>query len=96
MSDWRKLIIWMRGAFEAKEVGASARKWSAFIVMFLVVWIEASWVRYSFQKDNFSLLPEILIINFSFVTSMFGLATWRDYLQSKNKQAPDGTTEKSA
>jgi hypothetical protein len=91
-----KFIQWLSGAFEHTTKGASARKLTAFAFVFCSVWGELSWIRFSFQKDNFDLLPEILIINFTFILALFGIATWQMMKQSGNTSTQNPSENEKA
>ena len=81
----RKFIDWIKGSFEHGTHGASARKVTAFAVTACVVFAHVSWIRYSFQKDNFSLLPEILMIDYGFIAVLLGLSTYQ-YIRQNGKE----------
>ena len=74
------------GSLTTGKEGYSARKLSAFIVMMLVVVAHAFWLKNCFLTDDFHLLPEILMIDYTFVATLLGLATWQYVKQSKNAE----------
>lgn len=87
-----RFMDWVRGSLEI-DGRASARKISAFIVVGLIVVAHVSWLKRAFLSEDFSLLPEILIIDFGFVCVCLGLKTTetifsRKY-ESKSSKQPD-------
>ena len=79
----KQFVKWIQGSFEV-DGGASARKISAFTIIVLVVMAHISWLKNSFINDNFSLLSEILIIDFSFISALLGMKTWEGVQKMKN------------
>jgi hypothetical protein len=76
-------------SFKNEEGGYSSRKLSAAIVMLCVVVAHVSWLKRCFMTDDFSLLENVLIIDYSFITSMLGLTTWSSMQKNKIKQEND-------
>lgn len=93
----QKFIQWLSGAFEHTTKGASARKLTAFAFVFCSVVAELAYIKHSFLNDDFSQLPELLMINFTFILALFGITTWQMIKQPDNEKksqtpSPDETT----
>ena len=72
-----KLIIDnLLNSFSTNELGWSARKLTAFIITLLVIIIHIKWIMSCYKNSDFSLLPEVLLIDFSTILALLGLTTW--------------------
>ncbi len=71
-------------SFDNKDGGFSGRKLTAFVVTCLIVYIHIKWVNSCYKNNHFSLLPEILIIDFSAVFALLGLTTWERVIGKKD------------
>lgn len=80
-----KLITWLKGAFEAHSLGASARKLSAFIIIVMVVISHIKW----FKSDHWEYLTVVLGLDYTFILVCLGLATWQYLKESKDKSKDD-------
>ena len=69
--------------------GFSARKLSAFVIMCMIVLAHAAWLKKAFLENDFSLLAEVLMIDYSFVSLLLGLTTYEAIKNGKEKQNPD-------
>ena len=78
MKDFSK---WFRGAFEVNTTGASARKFSAFVVVVMVVITHIKW----FKSDHWEYLSIVLGLDFTFVLCCLGLATWQYMKKDESK-----------
>jgi xanthine/uracil permease len=76
-----RVINWIRGAFEANNSGASARKLSAFAVIVLVVVTHVKW----FKSDRWEYLSIVLGMDYTFILVCLGLATWQLIKENKDK-----------
>jgi hypothetical protein len=77
MKDILKFIIDnLLNSFSTNELGWSARKLTAFIITLLVIIAHVKWITSCYRNSDFSLLPEILIIDFSTILTLLGLTTW--------------------
>ena len=77
MKDILKFIIDnLLHSFSTNELGWSARKLTAFIITLLVIVAHVKWITSCYRNSDFSLLPEILIIDFSTILTLLGLTTW--------------------
>ena len=79
----QKFIHWIKGSFENVPEGASARKLASFTILLCIVIAHTSWIKSSFIKEDFSLLPEILIIDFGFIATCLGMTTYQAVQKSK-------------
>lgn len=68
-----KLIDWIKGAFEANNSGASARKLSAFVIILMVVITHIKW----FKSSQWEYLTIVLGLDYTFILVCLGLATWQ-------------------
>lgn len=64
----------------------SARKLSSFVTMILIVFVHIWWLRHAYLREDFNLLAEILIIDFSATGAFLGLKTWEDVMKHKHKK----------
>lgn len=62
--------------------GYSARKLSAFAVMLCVIAAHIKWL----SIGDFSLLGEILIIDYGFVAALLGMTTYQNIKQTNSPQ----------
>jgi len=85
-----KFVTWMRGSLES-DGKASARKISAFITMWLVMLAHSAWLKKAFMENDFSLLTQVLIIDFGFISICLGLKT-AETIFSKKPSEPPGPT----
>ena len=90
MKDILKFIIDnLLNSFSTNELGWSARKLTAFIITLLVIIAHVKWITSCYRNSDFSLLPEILIIDFSTILTLLGLATWERLKIFKNGVSSD-------
>lgn len=81
-----KIVSNLSATFDVTTKGGwSARKLSAFVVMVCIVVAHAAWLKRCFITDDFSLLSEILIIDYSFVVTVLGITTWQYLKEEKPK-----------
>lgn len=66
--------------------GYSARKITSLFVMLLVGTAHIIWIKHCFVKDDFSLLSEVLLIDYGFVAALLGMTTYSQNIQAKNKK----------
>lgn len=77
--------IW--AAFDTHSKGFSARKLTAFIIVMCIVVAHIAWLKNAFQKDDFSLLEVVLVIDYSFVAALLGLTTYEN-IKTKHDNQP--------
>lgn len=67
----------------------SARKLSAFVAMACAVAAEIVWLKHAYNREDFALLGEVLMIDFFFVSVCLGLTTWEKFKlkEPKNEKA---------
>lgn len=56
--------------------GFSARKLSAFILMACIVSAQIAWIKKAFMESDFTLLPEMTMIDGGLVLSLLGLTVY--------------------
>lgn len=79
-----KAIGWIKGAFEANNTGASARKLSAFVIIVMVIITHIKW----FKSEHWEYLTIVLGLDYTFILVCLGLATWQA-LKSKHETTTD-------
>ena len=78
----REFLKWVKSSFDTYSKGASARKLTAFSITACVLLMHIMWLRYAYRHENFALLPEILIIDYSFIAALLGMTTYQ-YIKTK-------------
>lgn len=63
-------------SFGVHEDGFSARKMTAFVVTLLIVYTHYKWLKSCYGNKDFSLLPQVLMIDFTALLALLGLTTW--------------------
>lgn len=59
-----------------EDAGWSARKLTAFMIVIIASVMQINYIRHSFVSGDFSLLVELIVADFSFVATLFGLTTF--------------------
>lgn len=80
-------------SLSTNELGWSARKLTAFVIMILVIIAHIKWIMSCYKTSDFSLLPEILIIDFSTILTLLGLTTWERLKIFKSKNSSNETID---
>lgn len=80
-----QFVGWIKGAFEANNAGASARKLSAFVIIVMVVITHIKW----FKSDRWEYLTIVLGLDYTFVLVCLGLATWQYMKEKKPDEKPE-------
>lgn len=78
----KKIFRWLFGSFDTSDIGASAKKLTAFAFMLLIFWLHWKYV----DKEN---VVEVLIIDTSVVLGLLGVATYDKIQERKTKQSQD-------
>lgn len=89
-----KFIVWISGSFEETTTGASAKKMCVFAIMSCVVMAHVSFIKYCFIHENFTLLPEVLTIDFFFIAVCLGLAVYSQKIKMDNELKTDAADQK--
>ena len=76
----------LSGSLKFGQGGYSARKITSLFVMLMVLVAHIIWIKHCYQKSDFSLLSEVLIIDYGFVAALLGMTTYSQNLQSKTKK----------
>jgi len=72
-------------SLNTSKAGWSARKLTAFSVMACVIMAHGAWLKTCFFSEDFSLLSEVLIIDYSFVAALLGMTTYQNIKQDEKK-----------
>jgi len=81
----------LSGSLKVGHGGYSARKITSLFVMLMVLTAHIVWIKHCFVKSDFSLLSEILIIDYGFVAALLGMTTYSQNQQSKIKKDENNT-----
>ena len=76
----------LSGSLKVGHGGYSARKITSLFVMLMVLTAHIIWIKHCYIKSDFSLLSEILIIDYGFVAALLGMATYSQNQQNKIKK----------
>ena len=70
----KQLYTKLLGSFDTVTKNSfSARKLTAFVIAMLVIIIHGCWIKNSYYKSDFSLFPEILLIDYGMISVCLGL-----------------------
>jgi hypothetical protein len=76
----------LSGSFKFDKGGYSARKLTSATIILMVVIAHIIWLKHCFTKEDFSLLSEVLIIDYGFVAALLGMTTYsQNVLNKQNK-----------
>ena len=75
-------------SFNTKSKGFSSRKLTAFVIICLYSFAHMKWALSCYKNNEYSLLPEILMIDATFILTLLGLTTWQGI---KEKQLDKGS-----
>lgn len=76
----------LSGSLKFGHGGYSARKITSLFVMLMVLTAHIVWIKHCFVKSDFSLLSEVLIIDYGFVAALLGMTTYSQNIQAKAKK----------
>jgi hypothetical protein len=68
--------------------GYSARKLSSFVIITLIVAAHLSWLNGALLENDFSLLSEVLIIDYGFIAALLGMTTYQGVKKDKKEDEP--------
>ena len=74
----------------------SARKLTAFTIVVLVIVGHVIWIKNSHLKSDFSLLPEILLIDYGMISVCLGLTTFENIKLKNEKNSTSDTAPTDA
>jgi len=74
-----------------KDVGFSSRKLTAFVLIIVVIIIHIKWLA----LGDLTNIENILIIDYSFIASLFGMTTYQSMKTSFKSNQPPITSKKS-
>ena len=76
----------LSGSFKFEKGGYSARKLTSATIILMVVVAHIIWLKHCFVHEDFSLLSEVLIIDYGFVAALLGMTTYsQNVLNKKSK-----------
>lgn len=88
----KKIFNEILGSLKTDTNNYSARKLAAFTIIILIIICHTRWIKSEFKSNgDFALLPEILIIDFSFISIALGLTTVEQIIKLKNGGGDDKT-----
>jgi len=73
----------LSGSFKFEKGGYSARKLTSATIILMVVIAHIIWLKHCFVHEDFSLLSEVLIIDYGFVAALLGMTTFSQNMQEK-------------
>jgi hypothetical protein len=76
------------GSLDTEKGGFSARKLTAVTVMTCVVAMHISWLKHAFRTEDFKLMVEILITDYSFCGLLLGLTSLESLRKIKQNDKP--------
>lgn len=74
------------GSFKFEKGGYSARKLTSATIILMVVIAHSIWLKHCFVHEDFSLLSEVLIIDYGFVAALLGMTTYSQNLLNKQNK----------
>lgn len=83
----KKILSNLNASFKFEKGGYSARKLTSAAVMMLVIIAHVIWIKHCFVKEDFSLLSEVLIIDYGFVAALLGMTTYSQNQQNKKNES---------
>lgn len=83
----------LSGSLKFGQGGYSARKITSLFVMLMVLTAHIVWIKHCFVKSDFSLLSEVLIIDYGFVAALLGMTTYSQNIQAKANKNESPKTE---
>lgn len=78
---WRKIVASLD---TVTKDGFSARKLSAFVIMFCVLAAHVAWLKKAFLENDFSLLSEVILIDYGFISVCLGMTTYENIKVKQN------------
>jgi len=76
----------LSGSFKFEKGGYSARKLTSATIILMVVIAHIIWLKHCFTKEDFSLLSEVLIIDYGFVAALLGMTTYSQNVLNKQSK----------
>lgn len=84
------------GSLDTHAGGFSGRKMTALFIMIFVGKTHLEWLEYAHKNDNFTLLIEVLVVDFAMVGICLGLVTVEQIIKFKNKDEKPNQTAGTA
>lgn len=89
----KELYAKLLGSFDTVTKNSfSARKLTAFTIVIMVIVAHVIWIKNSHLKSDFSLLPEILLIDYGMISVCLGLTTFENIKLKNEKKSTDNNT----
>lgn len=89
-----KILSGVSGSVKDPKTGRwSGKLLSALIVTFLIFVAHIVWLKHAFITEDFGLLPEILVIDYSYLALVYGLRTYEKRMELKAKKENATTNE---
>jgi len=76
----------LSGSFKFDKGGYSARKLTSATIILMVVVAHIIWLKHCFVHEDFSLLSEVLIIDYGFVAALLGMTTYSQNVLNKQSK----------
>ena len=76
----------LSGSFKFDKGGYSARKLTSATIILMVVIAHSIWLKHCFVHEDFSLLSEVLIIDYGFVAALLGMTTYSQNVLNKQSK----------
>jgi hypothetical protein len=92
----KELIRKVLGSFDTFTKNAfSARKLTALSIMLCVIVAHIAWLKHAFVKEDFTLLAEVLMIDYGMISLCLGMTTYEAIKNKKNetKNSSDTPTD---
>lgn len=89
-----KILSGISGSVKDPKTGRwSGKLLSALAVTALIIFAHIIWLKHAFIAEDFALLPEILVIDYSYLALVYGLRTYEKRMDLKaKKDAPTDET----
>lgn len=85
----KDFLLKIQSAFDTHSKGFSARKLTAFAIVTCVFAAHIAWLKKAFLQNDFSLLSEILIIDYGFISTLLGMTTYEAIKRGNNDTKPE-------
>lgn len=80
----KQFFIKIQGAFDTQAGnGFSARKLSAFVIIVCILASHFSWLKHAYTKEDYTLLTEVLFIDYGFIAALLGMTTYEGITRKK-------------
>lgn len=88
----KSVIQWLKSSLQDPATGnASSKRLSGLWMMVLVSMVHFVWLKKAFMENSFTLLPEILWADLSFVSVALGISAWQTVKKNGNTETKTET-----